>query len=271
MKRADPLGSLRHLLARANPFSDLTWARHRATGLHYRVNARDVVGRHILRYQGYEHGLTAWLLERLAQAGGSALFVDIGANLGWYSLQAAHLAGVARVVALEPDLRNHTLLRANVERNGMGDKVDALALAAGPGPGLAMLHTYKSSNLGKHSLAVDHGQGGSWVGVESLDTLLQRLGLEEGPIAAIKIDVEGFEPAVLEGASGALQRCQALLVELSPELSRKGGLDLPGMIGAIRRSGLRPVIWDQEGPVPDFAAIAACGKQITVGFERPRS
>ncbi len=83
--------------------------------------------------------------------------------------------------------------------------------------------------------------------------------------------MEGFEPAVLAGASSALQRCQALLVELSPELSRKGGLDLPGMIEAIRRSGLRPVIWDREGPVPDFAAIVASERQITVGFERLRA
>jgi len=270
MKRADPLGSLRHLLARANPFSDLTWVRHRATGLHYRVNARDVVGRHILRYQGYEHGLTAWLLERLGAGGDEALFVDVGANLGWYSLQAARLDCVGRVVAIEPDLGNHTLLRANVERNGLGDKVDALALAVGAGPGLAMLHAYKASNLGKHSLAVDHGRGGSWVGVEALDTLLDRLGQGSGPIAAIKIDVEGYEPEVLAGAGQALGRCRALLVELSPELSQRGGLDLPAMIDAIQASGLRPAIWDREGQVPDFAAIRANATQMTVGFHRPQ-
>src|SRR3546814_8361619 len=41
------------------------WARHAATGLAYRVNLRDVVGRTILRRQGYEPDLTRWLLDGL--------------------------------------------------------------------------------------------------------------------------------------------------------------------------------------------------------------
>jgi len=268
MPSADPAGTLRYLLARANPFSDLVWVRHRASGLHYRVNVRDVVGRHILRYQGYEHGLTAWLLGRLAGAGPSALFVDVGANLGWYSLQAAHLDNVGRVLAIEPEPANHALLRVNVERNGLAGKVDTMAVAAGAAPGSAVLHAYKSSNLGKHSIAVDHGGGSHVVRVESLDGLLEHAGLGSSPIAAIKIDVEGYEPSVLAGASAALQRCQALLVELSPALSREGGLDLPAMIEVVRLAGLRPRIWDREGPVPDFAMLAAGTCQGTVGFGR---
>lgn len=268
MKRVDPAGALQHVLARLNPFSNYTWARDRATGLRFRVNVRDVVGRHILRFQGYEHALTAWLVQRLDAAGSDGVFVDVGANLGWYSLQAARRDSVARVVAIEPELGNHQLLRTNIERNRLGPKVHAIACAAGAGPGLAMLHSYKPSNLGKHSLAVDHGRGGGWVGVEALDTLLDRLGLGDAPIAAIKIDVEGYEPQVLQGAKRALARTGALLIELSPDLSRQGGLDLPSMIDAIRAAGLHPAIWDREGPVPDFEAIGSSTRQITVGFER---
>lgn len=268
MKRVDPAGALKHVLARANPFSSYTWARDRATGLRFRVNVRDVVGRHILRYQGYEHALTAWLVQRLDAAGKAGVFVDVGANLGWYTLQAARRDSVAHVVAIEPELGNQQLLRANIERNRLGSKVHALACAAGAGPGLAMLHSYKASNLGKHSLAVDHGRGGGWVGVEALDTLLDRLGLDDAPIAAMKIDVEGYEPQVLQGARQALTRTRALLIELSPDLSRQGGLDLPSMIDAIAAAGLHPAIWDREGAVPDFAGIRASTRQITVGFER---
>src|SRR5690606_16036575 len=103
--------------------------------------------------------------------------------------------------------------------------IDAIACAAGAGAGLARLHRYKASNLGRHSLVADHGHGGNWVVVEAIDTLLERLGLGEAPIAAIKIDVEGYEPMVLAGARGALRRARALLVELSPDLSAQGGLD----------------------------------------------
>ncbi len=268
MKRVDPAGALKHLVARANPFSNFTWAFDRDTGLRFRVNVRDVVGRHILRYQGYEPALTAWLVQRLDAGVSRGVFVDVGANLGWYSLQAARRDSVAKVVAIEPDLGNHQLLRTNIERNQLGPKVDAIACAAGAGPGLAMLHSYKASNLGKHSLAVDHGRGGGWVGVEALDTLLERLGLGDAPVAAIKIDVEGYEPQVLKGARQALARTGALLIELSPELSLQGGLDLPSMVDAIAAAGLQPAIWDREGTVPGFASIRASTRQITVGFER---
>ncbi|MEO8743491.1 MAG: FkbM family methyltransferase [Lysobacteraceae bacterium] len=262
--RVDLLGSLKHLAARINPFSDFAWAHHRASGLYFRIQRRDVVGRHILRYQDYEPALTAWLLDLFDQHAGDALFVDVGANLGWFSLQAARHRKVGRVVALEPDVGNHALLRANIERNGMGDRIDAIVCAAGPAAGVGKLYRYKSSNLGRHSLVIDHGHGGGWVMVEALDTLLERLGIGDAPIAAIKIDVEGYEPAVFAGASRTLRNAGALIVELS----RDGGLDLPAMIDAIAQMGFVPQVWDQDGPLPDIAALHAYPDQCTVGFRR---
>lgn len=263
----DVAGSLKYLLLR--PFARQAWARHAATGLAYRVNLRDVVGRTILRRQGYEPELTAWLLDGLDDAA-RGVFVDVGANIGWFSLQAGRSGKVDRVVGIEPDAANHALLQENIRRNDLGERIDAIACAAGAGPGLARLHRYKASNLGRHSLVADHGHGGNWVVVEALDTLLARLGLEAAPIAAIKIDVEGYEPMVLAGACAALQRAGALLVELSPDLSRQGGLDLPGMLDAIAAAGFVAEVWDQPGPVPGFDGLRAYPGQVTVGFRRPR-
>lgn len=262
----DLLGSLKYLLLR--PFVRQAWARHSATGLVYRVNLRDVVGRTILRREGYEPDLTAWLLAGLRGAGApaDAVFVDVGANIGWFSLQVGHAGSVARVVAVEPDAGNHALLQENIRRNDLGERIDAIACAAGAGAGLARLHRYKASNLGRHSLVADHGHGGNWVVVEALDTLLARLGLGDAPIAAIKIDVEGYEPMVLAGAREALRRTRALLIELSPDLSSQGGLDLPAMLDAIAAAGFVPDTWDQPGPVPDIAALRQHPHQVTVGF-----
>ncbi len=72
--------------------------------------------------------------------------------------------------------------------------MDAICCAAGAESGLSQLHRYKASNQGRHSLLVEHGHGSTWVPVEPLDELLDRLGLDSTPIAAIKIDVEGYEP-----------------------------------------------------------------------------
>ena len=265
----DPAGSLKHAVLRLFPWVDTAWATHSATGLRFLVSPRDVVGRTIMRRQSYEPHLTAWLVDTLGQ-GPEGLFIDVGANLGWFTLQAARLPRVQRVLAIEPDAGNQRLLQANVERNGLGARVDSVACAAGECSGLARLHRYKGSNLGRHSLLSDHGQGGTWVPVDSLDALLQKLDLSQRPIAAIKIDVEGYEPLVLRGAVGALRRAQALLVELSPELSRSGGLDAAEALDAIAEAGFVPRIWDRGGEVPGYAGLRAYPGQATIGFVRGR-
>lgn len=263
-------GSFKHALLRLAPWLETAWATHRATGLKFLVSPRDVVGRTIMRRQSYEPDLTQWLLGAI-DSGPGGLFVDVGANLGWFTLQSAQLPNVQRVIAIEPDAGNHRLLQASIERNGLGTRVDAVACAVGQEAGLARLNRYRGTNLGKHSLAVDHGQGGSWVPVESLDTLLQRLGHSQAPIAAIKIDVEGYEPLVLAGASGALRRAHALLVELSPELSRAGGLDVGRALDSIEDAGFMPDAWDASGPVPGFEGLRVHAGQATIGFRRLRA
>lgn len=273
--RIDVRGSIKHLLLRFAPFCRQAWAVHRSTGLRFRVRVRDAVGRHIMRYQAYEPTLTDWLLATFDRTPGvprparaPQVFVDVGANLGWFALQVAHHPGVDRVVAIEPDAGNQLLLQTNVARNGLEDRIALVACAIGAEPGMAQLHRYRETNLGRHSLLADHGQGSTWVPVETVDALLQRLGLGDAPIAAIKIDVEGYEPAVLRGAQRALGRAHALLVELSPAMSRSGGLDLPAMLDVIADAGFVPDIWDRPGQVPDFERLRNHPGQVTVGFRR---
>lgn len=260
-------GSLKYLLLRLNPFVRQAWTTHRETGLRFRVSLRDVVGRTILRRKSYEPGLTAWLLEGFGQ-GAPGVFVDIGANIGWYSLQAVHTEHVTRVVAIEPDVGNHLLLQGNIAANAMQARIDAVACAAGSEAGLARLHQYKASNLGRHSLLVDHGHGGSWVPVLTVDGLLASLDLADAPISAIKIDVEGYEPWVLQGASAALQRTRALLIELSPGLSEVGDAQMAAMLDLLSQAGFVPRIWDAPGAVPDFDGLRTYPRQVTVGFRK---
>ena len=251
-------GAIKHAMLRLMPWVGTAWARHRATGLVFLVSPRDVVGRTIMRRHAYEPALTDWLL-----AG-----IDAGANLGWFTLQAARRPNTRRVVAFEPDVGNHRLLQCNLDRNRLADRVDAVACALAAEAGLARLSRYKGSNLGRHSLAVDHGQGGTWVPVDALDAVLDRLGLSQAPVAAIKVDVEGYEPLVLAGAGSAIARARAMLVELSPDLSRAGGLDLPAALDAIADAGFVPEVWDQPGPVPAIAQLREHAGQCTVGFRK---
>ena len=153
---------------------------------------------------------------RFLDGASSALVVDVGANLGWHALHAAKHRNVDRVIAFEPDPFNAWLLHRNVTENGAGNVI-VETRALGAEPGVATLFHYKSSNAGRHSLAVDHGFGSRQVPLIDLDGALSGLGFADRRIALIKIDVEGYEPAVLAGARGALARSDAVLMEYSPD------------------------------------------------------
>jgi len=75
------------------------------------------------------------------------------------------------------------------------------------------------ANLGWHAIH-DHGFGSRTVPMTDLDTALDALGLSERRVLILKIDVEGYERAVIAGAKRTLARTEALIIEYSPELSK---------------------------------------------------
>jgi len=264
---ADLRGTLSYLWQRLLPFR-LPLGRHRASGLRFRFRPRDVVGRHILRYQDYEPAITARLLQHLHACRAPGLFVDVGANIGWFALNAARCASVTQVLAFEPDPGNHALLCENLEANALVGRVLPIACALGAARGMALLHRYRGTNPGRHSLLQDHGNGRSLVAVEALDAVLAHLGVADAPIHALKLDVEGYEPAVLAGARGALARAAMVVIELSRALSEAGGLDFDGMLSQLAQARLTPCAWDQRGTVPDWAGLARYPHQCTVVLGR---
>jgi FkbM family methyltransferase len=265
---ADTLGTLAYVLQRARLFSRFVSGRHRATGFRFAFDKHDFVGRRILRYQTWERELTAWIDDYLDRTATPGLFIDIGANIGWFSLMATRHARVTKVVAFEPDGVNGFLLDTNVRDNGLAESVTTVGCALGDARGVARLHRYKHSNLGQHSLLKDFGHGSAVVMVETLDHVLEQLGLADAPIACMKIDVEGYEPRVLAGAVKALQRTQAVVVELSRQFSQPAGLDFSGMVDSLEALGFEPVFSDHENPVPGFATLRDQDRQTTVAFVR---
>jgi FkbM family methyltransferase len=229
------LQTLNFFAARALPFRDVfrTYADH--SGFRFYVQPRDVIGRHIAKYGAHEPAITGWIDGLLSRAA-PGIVVDVGANIGWHAIHAARHPSVNTVVAFEPDSFNAWLLERNLAINAI-EKVVVLSAAVGNATGTARLNRYKGSNNGKHSLAVDHGVSSRMVPLTSIDASLAALHLQDQPIALIKIDVEGYEPAVIEGATEALQRTAAVLTEFSPELSRSGGLSLPVMVDRLIAAG----------------------------------
>lgn len=221
--------------------------RVRASGrrLTFFVHRRDAIGRHIAYYGAHEPLLTKWLADYL-DAAPRGLVVDVGANIGWYALHATQHRGVETVIAFEPDTFNAWLLERNLAANRI-ENVIVNAVAVGREAGVARLFRYKSSNFGRHSIVNDYGYGGRAVPVTDLDGALERLGFGERAISVIKIDVEGYEPAVLAGAHKTLERTGAVIVDYSPNLSRGGGQSTDVMLDQLSRAGFVPFLMRYDG------------------------
>ncbi|MFI5071571.1 MAG: FkbM family methyltransferase [Terriglobales bacterium] len=131
------------------------------------------------------------------------VFVDIGANIGYYCCLA--LQQNKSVLAIEPQLQNLDCLYQNLTSNGWQDRTEVFPVALSSTPGLLSL--YGAS--GPSASLVRHWAGYSSrfkqiVPVNTLDNLLSGRFLSERLI--IKIDVEGAEFQVLEGALATIAR-----------------------------------------------------------------
>lgn len=183
---------MRALLARATR----RW-RHRehiirrgaATGL--RINLHGSRPSYVL---GIAEPDTQRLLEAWLRPG--AVFYDLGANVGFFSLIASQLVGPeGHVYALEPSPATARALRSNVVRNGLGN-VTVIEAAAGRDDGTAWLDPGEGDVSQSARLSEDGQTGGLPVRVVSIDTLV-RDGAR--PPDVVKIDVEGAEADAVHG------------------------------------------------------------------------
>lgn len=140
------------------------------------------------------------------------LFVDVGANLGIYTVLAARRG--ARVVAFEPVPRAHAALARNLALNGIAGNVRvvpaALADVAGRFP--LTTHLESSNHLVRQGIPV--APGSTMVDVARLDDVLPAGAAPDGP-ALLKVDAEGADELVLAGAVRTLERARpAVIVEI---------------------------------------------------------
>jgi FkbM family methyltransferase len=154
----------------------------------------------------HEVATEKFILDHLSRGGS---FLDIGANIGYFSLLAAH-AG-SRVVAFEPQPRIAGLLRNSVTHNRFGDlvRVEELALSD---RAATMKMTSCPGNTGHSQLVGQVEEGGlpSMVSVLPLDSWLE--GNPVGPVSVCKIDTEGAELQVLAGMARLLERDRPSIV-----------------------------------------------------------
>jgi FkbM family methyltransferase len=150
------------------------------------------------------------------------IFVDVGANVGVYTLWAAK-KGI-QVFAFEPESQNYALLNQNIFLNKF-DNIKAYCCAISDSFSIADLniteftpgsscHQYNSTNNHNGQKGVfEYSQGSISI---SLDTLI---GMQMIPQPDhIKIDVDGFEHLVVKGAKNTIKNVKSILVEVNTNL-----------------------------------------------------
>ena len=166
------------------------------------------------------------------------VFVDVGANDGYYTLFAARRVGSnGRVVAVEPSSRERVNLQRNLDRNGFGN-VSVVPSALGALAGEANLRLAQGVHSGHNTLgkfAHDDVVAASLerVKVETLDAVVAELGLDR--VHFVKIDVEGAEASVVAGARGILTSMRPLmLLEVNDGALRAQGYSADTLLSSLR-------------------------------------
>jgi FkbM family methyltransferase len=160
---------------------------------------RDLMNLKLALVGSHEYEITEFLRRQLCP---SDIVVDVGANIGYYTLLAAQLCPQGKVIAIEPSSINAVMLEKNLQLNPT-ECVTVIRKAAWRKSGERMaLRVRDPYNLGANSL-LDEGPVESYVVTLSIDDLLE--GLRINRVDLVKIDVEGAEYDVLLGMRKCLE------------------------------------------------------------------
>jgi FkbM family methyltransferase len=196
---------------------DYKFTVHTEVGVSMEGSTHDTIQRYIYYFGVWEPNVHAFLQARLRPGD---TFVDVGANIGYFTLLGAKLVGPqGRVVAIEASASALGQLRANIARNRVEGIVRCVHAAASDSEGTATLYQGDYDNVGTASIIRASGRPSERVRSAPLDALL--LSTEIFAARVIKIDVEGAEWLVLKGMESLLPRLQPnaeIVMEITPEL-----------------------------------------------------
>ena len=199
----------------------------------------------ILATGTWEPHVTSVLKNELNKKTGAVL-LDVGANMGWFTLLAAGLPQCAKVIALEPNWGNLQLLYKSLIRNDFGN-VTVYPYAATDARSLVQL-TSSSGDTGTGFTSPVNNE-------TNLDlTIVQGVKLDdllsgEPRIDIIKMDIDGNEPCAIAGMLGAIEKHRpVIMAEFFPKgLRELAGIDPEEYLDTFTALGYSYSVINMEG------------------------
>jgi FkbM family methyltransferase len=201
---------------------------------------------------GYYEPNEFYLLKKILKPG--MTFIDIGANIGLYTLFASKLLDNNGIVlAIEPSERDMERLRANVElNNGQVIRLRQTAISNSSGERELLIAEEEHSGqntFGAFAYAEVQNQCKRLVKTETLDEVIRDEALTR--VDVIKIDVEGHEAFVFEGAKETLSNFRPiLLVEISDTALMHQGCTSSRILSFLHKMGYRIYIFSKQTGLP---------------------
>ncbi len=170
-----------------------------------------------------------------ALLGEGSTFIDVGANYGTFSIIASRIAGASgRVVAIEPQPRLAGFIAESARESGIGN-IEVIEAAVGSANGRATL-LVPAGDTGRAGLMARFSGRGKHTALDVKVIPLDDLEPRIKPLSrvVIKIDVEGSEMNVLEGARKLIASTQpTLLIELNPWSADASGNTVDDLLAAL--------------------------------------
>ena len=170
------------------------------------INPRSHLLNRVLRYGYYEPAVARLFAAHVKP---DADIIDVGANVGFFTVSGAKKLTTGRLLAAEPTTEAHNRLKENVARNCVAEKVILFKGMVGSTQGQAEIHfvpgleEYSSMKDPEHFATTNQEIRTESVAIDTLNHLVTLHGLRP---ALIKVDVEGAEYSVFQGADEVLTK-----------------------------------------------------------------
>lgn len=237
-------------------------------GFSMKLGLVDVIERNLLVHGQWDESVARVLMDAV---GPGATVVDVGANIGYFSLLAASRVGPAgQVLSIEPTQRNLGRLCEHLWMNQCS-QVAVLSVAAGRRTDWASINFPTYNNAGAATLRPMSTVQSQRAMVVALDDVFERHGLVPD---FIKIDVEGFELEALRGMERTLQGHGPVVVcELTDAFLREVGQSATELVQFMEGLGYAclSIMDGRHGPVGTLFSAAAGNvpeDQVDVVFRR---